>query len=137
MTDRRNASPCAGHLHHQIGLGHHLPQSPCFPDRLLGVGGDIGRNLKAYIAVFAAEAVVHRPQIRGGCLDVRRRLAFVGISDARVGLAEEASETLVIGVPMAHRLLEDRGVGGDAGQTVLLNQLAQPAFVKKFAVYEV
>ena len=132
MVDPALAGPANANA---IRPGDDPMQAPIPPEKdgNAPVTGD-GRTLGQ---LAAQQVSVNKGGFNGCGLDVDDRLAFVGIGDARVGLAEEAVETLVIGVAMAHRLLEDRWVGGDAGQTVLLNQLAQPAFVQNFAVYEV
>ena len=46
-------------------------------------------------------------------------------------------ELIVIGVGLGDRLLEDRGVGGDAGQAILLHQLLEPALVQELAIDEI
>ncbi len=63
---------------------------------------------------------------------------LVAIDRPRAGiLLVEGGERLVIGIAMPHRLFEDRRVGGDAGQRILLDQRLEAAGLEKLAIDEV
>ncbi len=63
---------------------------------------------------------------------------LVALHRRRAGMrVVELGQGFVIGGAVAHRLLEDRRVGGDAGQAVLVDQLLQAAFGEELAVDEV
>ena len=86
---------------------------------------------------MAAGAVIDRAQRVACVLDVLDGKRLIGSLDRRVGLGEIGLELLVIGGRLGDRLLEDRRIGRDAGQAVLLHQLLEAAFVQELAIDEI
>ena len=134
LADGRNAGRGRRHLHHQIGTRHRRPQ----PQRLghggFGIVGQIGRAFQADIAVPALRLFVDRTQHVGGGTDIGDRQMLVDRGDAVVGLRLKLFHRIRVFVALADRLLEDRGVRGDALQPVALDQRAQLAALDQAAL---
>jgi hypothetical protein len=137
LADGGDAGRRSWDLDHQIGTVDRMPQ----PARLLDGGRrvhrQIGRDLEADVAVLAAQAVVDRPEQVGGGLDVGDGEAFVEIDDLGVALGQDGLQPGVIGVALADGLLEDRGVGGEAPDSILLDQALELAVLEDLLVEEV
>ncbi len=135
--DGRNARLGAGHLDHQVPAVHRLPQALGLVDGPVGVQGEVGRHLQAHIAVAAAGAVPDRLQLVGGGLDVLDRHLLVEVHGAEVALGHRRLDAVVVVVPLPDRLLEDRRIGGHAGDGVLLDQALQLAALHELAMHVV
>ena len=133
-ADRGNAGRGRRHLHHQIGTLHRRPQPQRFGHRGFGIVGQVGRAFQADIAVPALRLVVDRPQHVGGGADIGDRQMLVDRGDAVVGFGLELFQRVGVFVALADRLLEDRGVRGDALQPVALDQRAQLALLDQAAL---
>ncbi len=120
--NRRNAFLGGRHLHHEVVARHHLVETTGLGQGLIGVEGEVGRDLQADIAVGAVARLVDRAQHVGGGLDVGDRAALVEVDDPGVALVHHGLQGVVVLGRAADRLLEDRGVGGDAAQAVLVHQ---------------
>jgi hypothetical protein len=138
LAHRGHAGRGAGHLDHQIGAIDHAMQPSRLGDRLVGLVGEVGRHFEADIAVPGVEPVVDRPQRIARRLDVRDGERLIAVHDRRVGIiADEFGELGIIGLALAHRLLEDRRIGGDAGDAILLHQPLQAALIEKGPIDEI
>ena len=76
---------------------------------------------------MAVELVIDRTQHVGGVLDVLDREPLEQIGHVAVAALERLADRRVIFVGRADRLLEDRGIGGDAFHPVGVDQLFQVA----------
>ena len=136
-ADRRHAFRRAGHLHHQVRPVHPFVQAPRLGDRVLLAQREVGRDLEADVAVQSLRALEHRPQHVGHVLDVAHRQRLVDLLRVALAAGRQRLELGVVIVARAHRLLEDRRVGGDAAQPVALHQLLQAAVGDEAAAHEI
>ena len=134
LADRGNAGRGRRHLHHQVGTLHRRPQPQRLGHRGFGIVGQIGRAFQADIAVPALGLVVNRTQHIGGGADIGNRQVLVDCGDAVVGRGLELLQCIRVFVALADCLLEDRGVRGDALQSVALDQSAQLAVLDQAAL---
>ncbi len=135
--DRRRPRPGPGDLDHQVIAAHRLPQPAALGDGAVGVEGEIGRDLKADVAVAAGGAIPDRLQHIGGVLDVLDRDLLVELHGAEIALRQGGLEAVVVVAALSHRLLEDRGIGRDAGNGVLGDQALQLAAFHELAMHVV
>ncbi len=136
-ADGRNARLRPRDLDHQVRPVDRPPEPPRLGDGLLGVQGQIGRDLQADEAVGPVAGVVDRPQQIGGLLDVGDGEVLEHIDHLRVRCRQERAQPIVIVAAVADRLFEDRGIGGHALDAVVLDQALQPAALEDLAVDEV
>ncbi len=78
-----------------------------------------------------------RAELVGGVLDVADGQVLVDLHRAGLALRQEGAQAIVVVAALAHRLLEDRGVGGDALQPVLRDEPLQSAALQELTVDEV
>ena len=124
LLDRGDAGAGAGDLDHHVRAVEPRPVVARLLERALGVVGAIGQHLERDEAV--AVLVEHRPQHVGRVLEVGDRDPLE--QRERVEPLAGAVAQLVVVVGRAEdRLLEDRRVGGDAAQRVLVAQARQLA----------
>ena len=127
LADRRQAGFGRRHLDHQVVAADRLPEPPRLGDRRLGVHRQIGRDFEADIAVAAFGRVVDRAQRVGRVLDVLDRQPLVERHDVAVARSFGRLQRRIVIGAAGDRLFEDRGIGGDAGEPVLLDQLLEAA----------
>ena len=93
-------------------------------DRLVRIVRQRCRDLERHVSVSPVCAVPRGPQQVGRVADVLVGQLVEDLLDV-AGLTELFTERVVVAVGVAHRLLEDRRVGGHAADPVLLDQPAQ------------
>src|ERR1700740_1086563 len=65
------------------------------------------------------------------------RQPLVNSADRQAAVADQTRDAVIIGVRFAHRLLEDRRVGGDAGEPIVVDQTLQMSVVDDVARQEI
>ncbi len=125
VADRRRPAIGAGHLDHQVLSIDRLPEPLGLADGLVGLQRQIGRDFEADVAVDAAGAVPHRLQLVGRVLDVLDRQPLVDVHGLGDAGGKGGLEAVVVVPALPDGLFEDRGIGGDAGDRVLLEQPLQ------------
>ena len=124
QLDGRQAFQGGGNLDHQVGARHLSPQPLCLDHRGGRVAREVGGDFEAHVAVVALARVEHRAKLVRRGLDVLDRQRLVKRHRRQAALLEGADGRRVF-VAAADRLLEDRGVRGQAGEAVLADQLCQ------------
>jgi hypothetical protein len=132
LLDRGDALLGAGDLDHQVGAIDALPVLARLLHRLLGVEGEVRVDLEGHVAVVARGLVVDAPQHVAAALDVGDRERLVDLA-RRPALAGELPELVVVVGRAEDRLVEDRRVGRDAAQRVLLDEAAELAALDELA----
>ena len=133
-ADRRNAGRRAGNLDHHIGPANSTPQPPRLLERRLGIHGQIGRNLQADVAVGAVQRIIERTEVIGGRLDIGDRQALVEVHRRPVAKLHARLQAVIVGVALADRLLENRGIGGHTLEAIALDQAVELAVLEDLAV---
>ncbi len=126
LGDRRDARLGGRNLDQSVGAVHQPGQLLGLGDGRLGVVGQPRVDLDGDPAVLAAGRVEDRAQDVGGVADVRRRDHADGFLDGHLA-GREVGELLVVTVALRDGLLEDRRVGGDAHDVLLVDQFGEVA----------
>jgi hypothetical protein len=124
--DRADALRRAGDLDHHVGAIDRLPVAAGHGERAVGVARQVGHDLERDEAVATVGGLVDRRQHVGRRLDVGDRQRVVDLLGAVSGAGQLLDRVVVI-TRAEDRLLEDRGVGGDAAQALLLDHALQLA----------
>ncbi len=136
VLDRAEPGLGGGDLDQQVGAVDRLVQADRLLEGLERVVGQAGVDLDRHVTVTADAAVPDPAEHVAGLPDVLfgERPEGLGGVAAAVG---EFVDLLVVGVPFAHRLLEDRRVGGGADDRVPVDQLLQVPAADDLAGQEV
>ena len=122
LADRRYPGGGGGDLDEDVLAADRLPKTPRLLDRCRGIHGEIGRHFEADEAVAALGFLVERAQHVGGGGNIRGGDPFIDRAERGLALADEPRDVGIVGRALADRLLEDRRIGGDAGEAILLDQ---------------
>ena len=125
------------HLDHQIVAADRVPQPTGLDHRGVSVHRQIGRDFEADISVLALGRVVDRAERVRRVLDILDRKPLVERHDIEVaGTFGRLQRGIVVGAA-ADGLFKDRGIGGDAGEPILLDELFETALGDKPAGEEI
>ncbi len=120
FTDGRDPRGGARDLDHEVRAVDRVPEAVGLGDRGVGVPRDIRAHLDGDEAVLSRRPVVDRTE------ESRRRADILDHdrieNGVRVRVGSGGANVLVVEVALRDRLLEDRGIGGLAGQVVLADQ---------------
>ena len=131
LADRRQAGLGGRHLDHQVFAADRAPEPPRLGDCRLGAHREIRRDFEADISVLALRPLVDRAQRVGRMLDVLDREPLIERHDIEVALRLDALQGRIVVGAAADGLFEDRGIGGDAGEPVLFDELLETALGDK------
>ena len=115
----------AGDLDHQVRAADPLPEAAGFDDGVFGAEREVGRDLDADIAADLLGRVINRAHDVAGRLDVLDGERFVDVERILIAMGGELLEAVVVIGAVAHGLLEDGRVGGDALQAVTIDQFLE------------
>jgi hypothetical protein len=122
----------ARHLDHDVRPVDGRPEPAALLDGGVGVVGDARGDLDAHVAVGAAGGVVHAAELVAGGLHVVHLDRLEQLPRAQP-LARGA-QLLVVRLPLRERLLEDRRVGGHAGEGLVADAALEAAVEQHAAV---
>src|SRR3954467_11268044 len=126
VGDRRDAGAGGRDLDEGVGAVHQPGELLGLGDRRVLVVRQARVDLDRHAAVLAAGGVEDRAQDVGRVPDVRRGDHADGLFDRDLA-GGEVGQLLVVAVALGDRLLEDRRVGGDAHDVLLVDQLGEVA----------
>ena len=136
-ADRRQTRLGTGDLDHQVAAVHLMPQPARFLNRLMGIHRQIGRDFEADKAVAPLRLLVDGVQCVGAFLDVANREILEQRAGIEIARSFRFGDQRVVIIAVADRFLEDRGIRGDAAQTVLGDQPGQPSALQQIAADKV
>ena len=127
LSDGRNTSLGGRDFDHDILTVNRRPQPPRLFDRPVRIVRQMGRNLKADIAVSPVRLVVDWRQDIGGHLNILDGQPFINVFARADPLFDQGPQGLVVIGALGQGLLENRRVGGDSTHPVVLDQGVQLA----------
>ena len=133
LLERLDALGGAGHLDEDVVLADLPVEALGRLDGARGVERQLGRQLEGHVAVLPLGLLVHAAQDVGSVADVLERQAEEDLARI-VRVLERALEALVVALGVPHGLLEDRGVGSDAADAIVLDETLQDPILEQPAV---
>ena len=137
LAQRLDARGGAGHLDHHVGAPDGLAQPVCLAHGRLGVVLDAGRRLEGDVAVGALRLLVDGAEDVGGAAQVVAGDAHEGVVAAPGALGGGVAKRVVVVGRARDRAVEDRRIGGEAGDPALAHVALELARFEHPAVDEV
>ena len=126
LLDRGHTRQRGRDLHEHVGAERLAVQPVDLLDRRGRLVGPVGRHLDGHETVVTVQGVVGGSEHIGGVADVVEDEGPVRRVDGGAALGE-LGELLVVALAGGHRLLEDRRVGSDPADAVVLDEALQSA----------
>ena len=128
LFDRGQAGLSGGHLDHHVGPVQSRVQVACLADGALGVVSQVGRDLQTHHAIHPVGGLIDRPQDVGGIANVLDGQGEEQLAAGQLGIfAQHPPQDLVVLVTGRQRLVEDRRIGRETAQVVVLDHRGQSA----------
>ncbi len=128
LVNCRKARFCRRDLDHQVFAPNRAPEPPCLGDRRFGIHCQVGRDFQADISVLALRSIVDGAQRVRRMADVLDREVLIERHDTVVALIFDGLQRRIVIRAASDRLFEDRRVGRDACQPILLDKRFETAF---------